>query len=82
MAKSVVVLSTLDTKGKETAFLKEQIEHFARTDIADRKCVEWTDRRIDEFSRFWVFGERGAHGGDIVFVKGGAEGLIGRVHFY
>jgi uncharacterized protein (UPF0261 family) len=26
MAKSVVVLSTLDTKGKETAFLKEQIE--------------------------------------------------------
>ena len=27
MAKSVVVLSTLDTKGRETAFLKEQIEH-------------------------------------------------------
>lgn len=26
MAKSVVVLSTLDTKGKETAFLKQQIE--------------------------------------------------------
>ncbi len=26
MAKSVVVLSTLDTKGRETAFLKEQIE--------------------------------------------------------
>src|SRR3712207_9401869 len=27
MAKSVVVLSTLDTKGRETAFLREQIEH-------------------------------------------------------
>ncbi|MBL9165020.1 MAG: Tm-1-like ATP-binding domain-containing protein [Planctomycetaceae bacterium] len=27
MTKSVVVLSTLDTKGRETAFLKEQIEH-------------------------------------------------------
>ena len=26
MTKSVVVLSTLDTKGRETAFLKEQIE--------------------------------------------------------
>ncbi len=27
MSKSVVVLSTLDTKGRETAFLREQIEH-------------------------------------------------------
>ena len=27
MTKSPVVLSTLDTKGRETAFLKEQIEH-------------------------------------------------------
>jgi uncharacterized protein (UPF0261 family) len=33
MSKSVVVLSTLDTKGKETAFLKEQIERAGCTAV-------------------------------------------------
>ncbi len=40
MAKSVVVLSTLDTKGRETAFLKEQIEkHGCRAVLADMGVV-------------------------------------------
>jgi uncharacterized protein (UPF0261 family) len=40
MAKSVVVLSTLDTKGRETAFLKEQIEkHGCKALLADMGVV-------------------------------------------
>jgi uncharacterized protein (UPF0261 family) len=40
MAKSVVVLSTLDTKGRETAFLKEQIErHGCKAVLADMGVV-------------------------------------------
>jgi uncharacterized protein (UPF0261 family) len=40
MTKSVVVLSTLDTKGKETAFLKEQIErHSCKAVLADMGVV-------------------------------------------